>query len=130
MSDLTAVRRRREELQEMKQNIEEELNQLDVAEKVLLRLSSSQYSDGPATVSMNLTDDLDGKSAAEAARWVLSKADPQRNGLHYTQILGMAIRVGYRKNDEDPAPDTMRRALSKRSDWFEQLGEGIFRLKG
>ncbi len=128
MSDLAAVRRRIEALQGMKQKIDGELSQLEVAEGVLLRLAEAEDSSGPAEISMNLTTDLDGKSAAEAARFILRGSDAKNEGLHYQDILAKAVRLGYMRGQE-PATDTMRRALSKRDDWFQPLGDGVFRLK-
>lgn len=128
MSDLAAVRRRMEVLQGMKQQIDGELGQLEVAEGVLLRLAEAEDSTGPAVISMNLTTDLEGKSAAEAARFILRGVDAKNEGMHYQDILAKAVRLGYMRNQE-ASPDTMRRALSKRDDWFQPLGDGVFRLK-
>jgi hypothetical protein len=127
MSDLTAVRRRKSTLQAMKQQIDAELEQLEVAEQVLLRLEKDDSSD--AVISMNLTTDLEGKSAAEAAKFVLARSNSLNEGMHYQDILSVAVRLGFRRGEEDLSADSMRRALSKRDDLFESMGEGRFRLK-
>ena len=127
MSDLNAVRRRKERLIAHRSQIDEELAQLEHAEQVLLRLQSEEADN--ATVSMAITSDLAGKTAAEAARFVLSRADQDGAGMHFRNIADYAVRFGYRPGDGSSGADTMRRAMSKRGDFFESLGEGRFRLK-
>src|SRR5688572_1081669 len=105
MSDLGTVQRRKDKLEQMKQQIDSELARLEIAEQVLLGLDEGEEEDadsGSAKVSMNLTNDLDGKSASEAAKFVLSRADARREGLHYQKILDLAVRLGYRRGEDDP----------------------------
>ena len=127
MSDLNAVRRRKERLIAYRSQIDEELHQLEQAEELLVKLASVE--DDSATVSMAITKDLDGRSAADAAEFVLSRADQKRQGMHFREITSYAVRFGYRQGESDNGADTVRRAMWKHAQRFEPLGAGRFRLR-
>ena len=88
---------------------------------------------GPATwawtpQSFDPTKGLSGAALAEEAYLVLSKHDPNRQGLHYELIKKLLRESGVQIRGGNPG-DTVFTALQNASQWFEWVGSGVFRLK-
>ncbi|HEV3340190.1 MAG TPA: hypothetical protein VG125_07525 [Pirellulales bacterium] len=99
----------------------------------LLRGENPEPDDGPAEISMQVArlDMPEGSTVRDWAREVLLAADSGNEGLHYEKVADWALRFGYDAPNANiaVARTSFRRTMHKRTDTFERLGEGYYRLR-
>jgi hypothetical protein len=146
MNSLALVERRISRLETAKKRIDEELEELRIALRVMARLdpaaSSESSDDGEKSNGhQELPDDeiasateveddpgrlpaLEGLKAFDAATRVLKQIDPRRRGVFHRKIHEAAKARGFTGSE-----DTIRRAMTKHPELFEQIGAGNYRLR-
>jgi hypothetical protein len=126
VTDLRDVKKRIDEIKAQMAPLQRELDQLENAARVLRALAGGT----PIVPVMNV--EFDKLTIPKAAEQILSEI-PGRS-LHYREIAERALKRGFKgKRTNLKAPleqiaGSFRRMMAQRSDIFEPVGRGLFRI--